>query len=427
MRRPWLSLFFLRAIATIKGIEFCSSEQGGGICPDGNTCCLTKKRTSGCIPADMGALNATCCGDLETGCPLGYRCRTIASRKDCLVNKDNNLQDELVQVLPRYHLCQAEEIQRLYGLIVDEVTGTKLAYYSSEGSLEKNQSIGGHFDRVLIVIHGANRNADDYFCSAKSAWELHNSTEMILIIAPVFYSIADVRQDPLFLAWADDKDGPWRYGADSVHPIQTSSFAALDMLVERVLTLFPSVVKVIVAGHSSGGQAVQRWSLLTHAWWKSKMRAVVANPSSFAYLSPLRYTNGSENLPLKDSCPNYDQWEWGLESGGSFSVPYRDEHLMNTTSLVDRFRDRTIVYLTGGLDRCNVSQQGWCDSHGLEMTCMDELQGSNRFERSMRYMNSLQRLGFDVLNRHTHVVIGGVGHDHSLMFQSLIGRRSLFG
>jgi pimeloyl-ACP methyl ester carboxylesterase len=409
-----------KCATTIIGIEFCSIETGGGVCPDGNTCCLTKRSTSGCIPNDMGSLNATCCDDMETGCPVGYNCITSG----CVVDDTLPYQDKLVAVLPRYQLCEAEEIRSIYGLSIDDASGAKLAYYSSRGSL-LNPNSTKNVRHVLIVIHGANRNADDYFCSAKAALKLENATEESLVIAPVFYSIADFRQDASFLAWADDKDGAWRFGADSLVPIQKSSFSALDTLVQTILSLNPSILMITIAGHSSGGQTVQRWSLLTPVWSTSKMRAIVANPSSFAYLSPLRYLNGSYKLPRKELCPHYNQWEWGLDSGGSYSVPYRDEQMENNSSLViDRFRHRDIVYLSGELDRCNVSDPGWCNSHGLETTCMDQFQGSNRFERSMRYMESLQDLGF-AMNKHRHIVIPCVGHDHSLMFQSKLGRRSL--
>ena len=106
---------------------------------------------------------------------------------------------------------------------------------------------------------------------------------------------------------------------------------------------------------------------------------------------------------------------------------------------------RRVIYLEGRQDRCNVSLSSegdtadgerrdtpWCESHGLETTCADQLQGSNRWERNARYMEMLQQ----VTNRtaveacggyHRRVVVPGVGHDHSLMFASPQGLRALFG
>lgn len=52
----------------------CSEDTGGGICPEGNTCCLMANGNSGCIASDMGAYNGTCCEDGRTGCAVGYTC-----------------------------------------------------------------------------------------------------------------------------------------------------------------------------------------------------------------------------------------------------------------------------------------------------------------------------------------------------------------
>jgi hypothetical protein len=56
---------------------------------------------------------------------------------------------------------------------------------------------------------------------------------------------------------------------------------------------------------------------------------------------------------------------------------------------------------------------------------MDELQGHNRFERNARYTSSLRLSG--IFQNHARRVTDGVGHDHSLMFQSQIGLESVFG
>jgi len=119
----------------------------------------------------------------------------------------------------------------------------------------------------------------------------------------------------------------WRYGADSKGPKQVSSFAALDILVETLRSKLPNLEGLTVAGHSSGGQVVQRWSLLRSVWYDKAgngMHAVVANPSSYAYLFPLRMVNdGKWSVPK--GCCHYD--EWGLLKGSDMEVPYRDEAL----------------------------------------------------------------------------------------------------
>lgn len=384
------------------------------MCPDGNTCCLLQDGSSGCIASDMGKYKASCCGDGVTGCAVGYACRHKG--KACIAS--NKKIDPLVRVLPRYRLCKVKDTEtNLHGFVV--APGALLAYYSSHGPIE---SVNKFPEMVLIVVHGANRNADDYFCSVSAAVELQRRFSNILLIAPRFYSESDKRDNLSFLFWEDSRDGPWRYGADALGPAPISSFSALDELVQSIWRYFPNIMQLTIAGHSSGGQLVQRWTLLTSFWRYGRMQSVIANPSSYAYLTPGRLIHGKWSIPSDGDCPHYNQWEWGLDEGGDLEVPYRDHALRNISHVVKRFQHRRVLYLVGGLDRCNVSSPGWCDSHGLETTCMDKLQGSNRLERNERYMRSIRELGI----RHKNRVIQSVGHDHSLMFQSPAGLDALF-
>ena len=191
---------------------------------------------------------------------------------------------------------------------------------------------------------------------------------------------------------------------------------------------FTNLQQISVAGHSSGGQIVQRWALLSEVS-SPLVRTIVANPSNYAYLSPKRWMGSEWAIPDPSTCPEYDQWEWGLAYGGKRDVPYRDRALSNgVADVVKRYQSRNVVYLIGGVDRCNVSESsssGWCHSHGLETKCMDQLQGKNRFERNARYFSSLLRL-WNGSGNHRRVVVPGVGHDHSMMFQSSEGIRSIY-
>lgn len=56
-----------------------------------------------------------------------------------------------------------------------------------------------------------------------------------------------------------------------------------------------------------------------------QVRAVVANPSSFAYLDGRRWSKGGSTLvtPPSGECAGYDAWEYGLEPGPELSSsPY---------------------------------------------------------------------------------------------------------
>mmetsp|Transcript_15184 Transcript_15184/g.18486 ORF Transcript_15184/g.18486 Transcript_15184/m.18486 type:complete len:470 (+) Transcript_15184:213-1622(+) len=417
----FLILYCLTNIQTEAYIN-CSEKAGGGICPDNNTCCLMKNGTSGCIASDMGSYNAICCRDGNSGCPVGYICE--AYRGYCFATDDAPMSDPLVLSMPRYRLCNGTGVDNVYGFQVE--FGSELAYYSSHGPIERITK--NSLQMVLVVIHGALRNGDDYFCSSKAAIEMQTSFSDVLIISVQFFSEVDERSSPSFLYWEESTNGPWRYGINSIGPGHVSSFEALDVLVQYIFENFPSMIRLTISGHSSGGQFVQRWALLTPAWVYDKTRVVVANPSSYAYLSPHRLIEGQWKLPSNISeCPLYNTWEWGLECKERMvhENPYVYKKLQNKTRLIENYHRRNVYYLVGSQDQCDISVDGgWCHSHGLEITCMDEIQGRNRLERSYNYISYLRHYGFE--DNHVHLVVKDVGHDHALMFQSKEGLNALF-
>ena len=448
-RKLMFSLIALIAwVALVNGWESCSVEDGGGVCPNGNKCCSTGiTGVSSCIaePAHEFKGTATCCID-NTGCGPGYECATSA-------NKDGGIffcrlyapptRDPAPPVLPRYKNCVLGNVNlQLHGLNVDG-TGPKFAYFSSLSSLDDDSNIS-QFRRVthvFIDIHGSGRNAEDYFCSATASVppQLLRTT---LVIAPWFMAPQDKPPDApytSFLRWNETGPIPhtWRYGAEAVGGT-TSSYQALDKMMEKIMFdthRFPSLQRIIVAGHSAGGQYTHRWALTSSAsFWgdasdPSKyrlipVRVVAANPRSFCYLDNRRYNGvGQLRRPKQaviDKCPSYNGWEWGLELEGRVPWPRHvasdiANHDGNVTWMIHSYANRDLVYLAGSLDILEVRSE--CED--------DDFQGNNRLERSRRYFNALQ----DVYGLPTHhrLVAKGVPHDHSLIFQSAAGQQALFG
>jgi hypothetical protein len=297
--------------------------------------------------------------------------------------------------------------------------------------------------------------------------------------------------------WDDttDTNGIWRYGAlDTVANI--SSFEALDQLLRSFIMTkpnqptttaaahFSSLQRIVVVGHSSGGQFLQRWALLSTVCsmvnyipplsgrgtnTTLSLRVIVSNPSSYCYLDPRRWTDDDAYIIPIDQrrCPNYNRWPFGLDESDNnstiISIRYKEEAIRRAGGvhqLIQRYAnvERDIIYLSGGQDRCNISssatninwniidsltdhqrrnrqrhrQQNYCNSHGLEATCSDVLQGKYRLQRTVRFYRSLQLLYPTKQKQdnqrmiHRLVIVKGVGHDHSLMFQSEEGIRSIF-
>jgi hypothetical protein len=132
-------------------------------CPAGNTCCLRYDGMSDCIPNDLGSYNATCCEDGRTGCAVGYHCRP---NETCEAGE--GLNDPLVQIFPPYKLGTTDKLRQVYGFPVTK--DAKLPYYSSLGDISEGVRETRKVTRVIVVVHGAGRNADDSFCSEWPSW-----------------------------------------------------------------------------------------------------------------------------------------------------------------------------------------------------------------------------------------------------------------
>jgi hypothetical protein len=167
----------------------------------------------------------------------------------------------------------------------------------------------------------------------------------------------------------------------------------------------------------------QRWSLLSNSpAWETfgNIRAVVANPRSYCYLDARRMNGDMLEVPDLDDvqlCSHYNQWQWGLDQGGNLTCPYKDQALQETPAdkMAQRYAMRQVIYLSGefdtlpAMDRCETSV----------------FQGPNRQERAKNYVKALE--GYFGQPVHELHIVPGSPHDHSLMFQSRVGRQAIFG
>ena len=88
-------------------------------------------------------------------------------------------------------------------------------------------------------------------------------------------------------SWIGASEG-WKQGDGSKTSPPVSSFAALDRLIAGIVRShrFPGLRHIVVAGHSAGGQFVERYAASTRLSVRVPVRYVVANPSSYLYLTP---------------------------------------------------------------------------------------------------------------------------------------------
>jgi len=274
--------------------------------------------------------------------------------------------------------------------------------------------------RALIIFHGKLRNADVYYASGKQAVEAAKADKTTIVIAPQFLQALDAdafHLPPGILRWA--KEG-WAGGDDAMLPAPISSFAAIDAILMQLAnrTLFPNLTEVIIAGHSAGGQVVQRYtvagrgeSALTKVG--VHVRYVIANPSSYVYFSAERPLPGGGFGPFDSKkCSGYNKWKYGVND----PPPY----IGNTsfTDLENTYIKRDVIYLLGDKD---------IDPNhpALDKSCMGEAEGPYRLERGLDYFHYMQLRHPQGMAQQAWIV-PGVAHDGEAMFNSKCGLAAIF-
>lgn len=275
--------------------------------------------------------------------------------------------------------------------------------------------------RAVIMIHGRLRNADAYFQLAGQARDAAGDAGRdTVLIAPQFLAAADVaahRLSPDTLHW--DWTG-WMGGDAASGPAPLSSFdvleAMLDVLARR--ERFPALEAIVMAGHSGGGQVVQRYAVVARgddALRDLDMRYVVVNPSSYVYFDRRRPAAQGGFAPCDTArCPGFNDWKYGLER-----LPAYARQAASPQALEEAYVRRDVTVLLGGAD---------CDpAHpALDTSCAARAQGAHRLERGLAYARYM-RLRHPAAFGHRTLVVDGVGHDGAGMFASPEGVAALFG
>jgi pimeloyl-ACP methyl ester carboxylesterase len=269
--------------------------------------------------------------------------------------------------------------------------------------------------RAVLVLHGLLRNADVYYRSALAAQAAAGEAgKTSIMISPQFLAGIDVEAHHLpadTLHWSLDG---WEGGDPAEGPQPASSFDALDAILARLADrhLFPDLKQVVVAGHSGGGQIVQRYAIATKGEAALKtanvaIRYVVANPSSYAYFSAER-----PEPQIAASCPGYNDWKYGMEARPAYLAS------PSAAELEQRYVARQVIYLLG-TDDTNPNHPA------LDKSCMAEAQGPYRYIRGHSYAATMAARDGGTPN-HRVWDVPGVGHNGDKMLTSPCGLDALF-
>ncbi len=301
----------------------------------------------------------------------------------------------------------------------------KIPYFSTHDLVTGDDLV----ERVVISLHGNNRNADEYFdnlAMIAEANEVDMSTTMI--VAPQFLTEDDIDAfdlDDEHLYWTS---GGWKSGSlsrdedSNPRPERIASYAVLDSLLYRLGEIYPNLIAVVFTGHSAGGQVSNRWAATSPmvdqvcSQFNVNTRFVVANPSSYLYLDGRRKVAGSlANFIIPaTSCSDYNEWKYGLED--LFSYPSNS----GATAIREMMSRREVVYLLGEEDNNP-------NSSSLDVSCEADFQGAHRLERGEIYFQYLQLYyGNEILENQQKVIVPDAGHNNFDMYSSDVGVFHLF-
>jgi hypothetical protein len=267
---------------------------------------------------------------------------------------------------------------------------------------------------AVVVVHGIERNAHAYYLSALDAATAAGAADSTVVVAPDFQTAAD---DP-GAADARWTSSGWRDGDGAVSPGGLSSFAVMD---EMLVTLadrarFPHLSRITVVGHSAGAQYVEHYaaaSRVPDTLGGLPVNYVVANPSIYLYLSPLRpdpADPAGQRFAVPDSTCPYNRYRYGLDRPNAYVGN------VSPARIIQQYTGRRITYLLGSADTY--------DNGDEDTSCAAELQGNSRFQRGQLFLNYLRQY-FPNSSR-VQVVVPGVAHDNKKMFGSPQGQAAIF-
>ena len=311
-------------------------------------------------------------------------------------------------------LSQVEIVGDQNFTIVQNDDSINIPFFSNENIHNSNESI----NRAVIVIHGMNRNADDYYNSIYSIAANNGLLSETIIIAPQFLITLDLNYwelDSSIVFWSGTT--PWLSGGQSNstsnHPrdYEISSFTIMDSLISHILYVFPNLQDITLVGNSAGGQYVNRYAAGSGQNAQGKIDYIISAPSSYLYFDENRYTEYQFPLfwGIPEDCGGYNEYKYGLENLNDYMS------IMGTDSIRQRYSRRKIKYLIGTNDT------------GGTQDCQSMVQGSNRFERAIIYFNYIQNyFGSQITDNHKLALVSEIGHNYDGIFSSECGENAIF-
>jgi hypothetical protein len=365
-----------------------------------------------------------------------------------LAGSANSVQEQsaAVQTFGAASNVKTAELPPLTGPATEPVTGMSRQYFPvlplnalpdtplqllplfSNGEMEGDH---GSVLRAIVFIHDLARNASDGLAMLTTLAGADNGA--IMILAPQFPLEIDITRFAAYLPdqgrgmarWPVGRSNGWQTGADSLaRPPQKgiSSFAAMDLLLLYLSDrkLFPALQDIVVAGHGTGADFVQRYAAVGRApdvlaKQNLPLRFLAANASSYLYFTGVRPAPKGPSFAIPDAsrCRNANTYPYGLNELNAYARG------LGANAIRLGYPGRRVMYL--------LSDKIASDPY-LDNDCAAMAQGKNRLERGRSYERYLT-LSFGETARESQnfILVPGAGYDPVALFGSYCGTALLFG
>ncbi len=310
------------------------------------------------------------------------------------------------EVITRQAPCTSASADCLRSLSIQGNTAGNgnFSFYSSY-PIDLDNAQWEDLKTAVIVVHGLNRDADNYFSYMMNTLRSQNREDEAILIAPFFKSQSDAQSGDLYWSSA----AAWREGQIASGTAGISSFTVIDQILNLLADQehFPVLNKIIITGHSSGGLFTQVYAAANLAeaqYPELDFEYVVANSQYFYYPDDVRYDENTGQFTTVTGCTAYNRWPLGFVNPPSYLNGI-------TEATVDQqVISRKITYLLGTND---VSTTGTLNTTDCEATLL----GQNRFKRGENIFR-LMETNHSTTQQNAKVTVNGVGHDGQAMYQS---------
>jgi pimeloyl-ACP methyl ester carboxylesterase len=284
--------------------------------------------------------------------------------------------------------------------------------------------------RAVVIFHGKGRDVEGYYRAALRAADLAggDAGATTIVVAPQFLNEEDARAHGLSMDVLRWRQGVWEAGTDAAAPSAISAYTVIDAIVAHLAdrNLFPNLKTLVLAGHSGGGQAMQRYAIVGHAEKIAgdtiRVRYVIANPSSFFYFTDDRPKFDGNSFRFEAAsggdCRNFDHWKYGPREIKDDEEYVKESAKAGWQTLEDAYAKKDVVYLLGTAD---------IDPHqeDLDTSCQGEMEGPSRFLRGQAFYAWLHGRHAADWNQRMWFV-PDVAHNATKMFTAECGVAALY-